>query len=85
MEPRPNRRGNDEWVEEHPEAWELQWSHVLTDVETIRKDHGNGIPTGLQWSHVLTDVETQVVVFYPAGYTDASMEPRPNRRGNPHP
>ncbi len=59
MEPRPHERGN--WVRmgvlgEHPR---LQWSHVLTNVETRCRDpHATRRDLVLQWSHVLTNVET---------------------------
>src|SRR5712691_6329906 len=38
---------------------QLQWSHVLSDVETARIRRRPRIrPSRLQWSHVLSDVET---------------------------
>ena len=40
MEPRPNRRGNFEQRPQLFDAKGLQWSHVLTDVETQKKMKG---------------------------------------------
>ncbi len=39
---------------------ELQWSHVLMDVDS-RGSSGNATPAvaGLQWSHVLMDVDSR--------------------------
>ena len=36
----------------------LQWSHVLTNVETSRSAVSAAMLILLQWSHVLTNVET---------------------------
>ena len=36
----------------------LQWSHVLTNVETAKKPAAKKSDNLLQWSHVLTNVET---------------------------
>jgi len=40
MEPRPNRRGNREKTTIGIPKMLLQWSHVLTDVETIGEGYG---------------------------------------------
>ncbi len=37
---------------------DLQWSHVLTNVETARRETSIFAAGFLQWSHVLTNVET---------------------------
>src|SRR5712691_1030392 len=66
-------------------AWLLQWSHVLSDVETAPlPEAGLFCNTPLQWSHVLSDVET--IGLRPTSFPPlpASMEPRPFRRGNDH-
>jgi len=36
---------------------ELQWSHVLSDVDRTSENTGNTIIARLQWSHVLSDVD----------------------------
>src|SRR5215213_5974 len=61
----------------------LQWSHVLTNVETSIKGRvrRNGFDY-LQWSHVLTNVETADVLGRLRGRQGPSMEPRPHERGN---
>src|ERR1043166_4649957 len=44
-----------------PRPWphiSLQWSHVLTNVETLRVISRYTSHPKLQWSHVLTNVET---------------------------
>ena len=82
MEPRPNRRGNHEIPANYRGGRKLQWSHVLTDVETPPVRSRSLTCPSLQWSHVLTDVET-ILAPQPADLVlPASMEPRPNRRGN---
>src|ERR1043166_9364189 len=60
----------------------LQWSHVLTNVETcgrLLEVFGRDV---LQWSHVLTNVETLTSIGVKAKSLVASMEPRPHERGN---
>src|SRR6266852_5628915 len=91
MEPRPFRRGNGLLGPVHPVTAEaLQWSHVLSDVETRRPSTRHAPRTAmLQWSHVLSDVETCPNADRrpdrSVGVELASMEPRPFRRGNDHP
>ena len=61
MEPRPHERGNWQRLTAKGRAVNmLQWSHVLTNVETSRSHHAPAHRTKpLQWSHVLTNVETR--------------------------
>jgi len=59
MEPRPHERGNKQRFAERNEVTiALQWSHVLTNVETEAVARHVPAPELLQWSHVLTNVET---------------------------
>ncbi len=84
MEPRSHERGNTCAVRvllrrRSP----LQWSHVLTNVETFapkRAPIRRGVL--LQWSHVLTNVETLFEYDSDNAATIASMEPRSHERGN---
>src|SRR2546423_5996620 len=63
---------------------ELQWSHVLTNVETCHTYFGHRTCLlSLQWSHVLTNVETARIVAMSIAAFVASMELRPHERGNP--
>ena len=83
MEPRPHERGNKVAP---PLKWqariELQWSHVLTNVETpVAARRGkskpgcfNGATSSRTWKPV-TRLPTR-------GSLPASMEPRPHERGN---
>ena len=59
MEPRPHERGNSKRALTPEEQEALQWSHVLTNVETPRREPEAASPVLLQWSHVLTNVETR--------------------------
>ncbi len=60
MEPRSFKRGNiNAFV--HCERWRstLQWSHVLSNVETSEiSSRAESVIVMLQWSHVLSNVET---------------------------
>src|ERR1700759_4851607 len=59
MEPRPHERGNaDPWPVSERAKIRLQWSHVLTNVETCSRIAPSIGTNSLQWSHVLTNVET---------------------------
>src|ERR1700759_4023936 len=59
MEPRPHERGNGvESAQSRVNDRVLQWSHVLTNVETAGATPAPASAKGLQWSHVLTNVET---------------------------
>ena len=58
MEPRPHERGNKKAFETFAKANPLQWSHVLTNVETAPWRFTKNRRRLLQWSHVLTNVET---------------------------
>ena len=82
MEPRPFRRGNAlmRSVESTTPA-PLQWSHVPSDVETAQEAQREALALRLQWSHVPSDVETGSD-YAGLRLGDASMEPRPFRRGN---
>ena len=60
---------------------ELQWSHVLPNVETARSSARRLSPHALQWSHVLPNVETTASAVR-TREPRASMEPRPSERGN---
>ena len=40
MEPRPHERGNVPYLIVEAGEYKLQWSHVLTNVETIRGEMG---------------------------------------------
>ena len=63
--------------------WSLQWSHVLTNVEThIAGSLWTHHFVELQWSHVLTNVETSRCAEHSGDCRFASMEPRPHERGN---
>ena len=58
MEPRPHERGKNDAPEATADASpSLQWSHVLTNVESNSPKHGTAPNKPLQWSHVLTNVE----------------------------
>ena len=59
MEPRPHERGNTEGPSDPQRLHRLQWSHVLTNVETRTATLLKRLPFLLQWSHVLTNVETR--------------------------
>ena len=59
----------------------LQWSHVLTNVESHRKFNNCGGYNTLQWSHVLTNVESRCRAKGRPLRSAASMEPRPHERG----
>src|SRR5262245_54086758 len=83
MEPRPSERGNMLPVAiKRAGTTELQWSHVLPNVETTPPSAYSSSHALLQWSHVLPNVET--LVFEVKAYKGfkASMEPRPSERGN---
>src|SRR5712691_6329904 len=84
MEPRPFRRGNRPSLAPGCLVLDaLQWSHVLSDVETTTPGAPSRAPPHLlQWSHVLSDVETRAGGSLRPSLTPASMEPRPFRRGN---
>ena len=58
MEPRPHERGNPFRNALVRRIRMLQWSHVLTNVETWDARRIGAVPFTLQWSHVLTNVET---------------------------
>src|ERR1043166_2697875 len=58
MEPRPHERGNARGPHAPTPRGELQWSHVLTNVETRLRSQIESENSTLQWSHVLTNVET---------------------------
>ncbi len=60
----------------------LQWSHVLTNVETAFLVQFFREHVLLQWSHVLTNVETSGATIDGIVVEIASMEPRPHERGN---
>ena len=81
MEPRPHERGNLPPHARERAHVRLQWSHVLTNVETTCSGYSRCQPSWLQWSHVLTNVETRSPNAATARAT-ASMEPRPHERGN---
>ena len=62
MEPRPHERGNRARSKRpKPTTTPLQWSHVLTNVETSLFSRLSSNWRLLQWSHVLTNVETLLV------------------------
>src|SRR5579885_624336 len=84
MEPRPHERGNSSFRRLVHLVLLLQWSHVLTNVETGQRPARSSPGTALQWSHVLTNVETACRVRLPRVAVLASMEPRPHERGNEH-
>src|ERR1043166_2912600 len=67
MEPRPHERGN---LNPNMGALAarrlLQWSHVLTNVETPTLRRWLALLSPLQWSHVLTNVETPQPMSAPA-------------------
>jgi hypothetical protein len=54
----------------------LQWSHVLSNVETRNNAGTLTEVEGLQWSHVLSNVETLGSALHCCGIQPASMEPR---------
>ena len=59
MEPRPHERGNERAKCAARFHQLLQWSHVLTNVETSSAWAARAANNSLQWSHVLTNVETR--------------------------
>ncbi len=61
MEPRSFKRGNQAINTSLPVATRLQWSHVLSNVETIEDLMGCLHNWQLQWSHVLSNVETSEI------------------------
>src|SRR2546423_9530350 len=58
MEPRPHERGNPLLLGGYDFETRLQWSHVLTNVETAQLPSYRRPRGALQWSHVLTNMET---------------------------
>ena len=72
-------KGETTRLRSKPRNW-LQWSHVLTNVESWLHGETASANKRLQWSHVLTNVERgwSYAVLSPL---DASMEPRPHERG----
>src|SRR5437870_5383435 len=83
MEPRPLERGNGELIYKgRKRPYTLQWSHVLSNVETRSLGVGAGGERLLQWSHVLSNVETVQALRFGKLTVQASMEPRPLERGN---
>ncbi len=83
MEPRPHERGNAAVIAALPSFFvTLQWSHVLTNVETTSTRRQQRREYRLQWSHVLTNVETRRRRRDQLELEVASMEPRPHERGN---
>ena len=46
----------------------LQWSHVLTNVETCEASMSSRSTPSLQWSHVLTNVETALCCIRKTGF-----------------
>jgi len=60
----------------------LQWSHVLSNVETEGVHDSGARLAALQWSHVLSNVETWRRDADARQSGNASMEPRPLERGN---
>ena len=59
----------------------LQWSHVPKDVERYFVGEASTITDRLQWSHVPKDVERCLLVIRLSLLRMASMEPRPEGRG----
>ncbi len=83
MEPRPFERGNEaKGNYETLKNEVLQWSHVLSNVETSAVVVSRNILDLLQWSHVLSNVETSLHGQWYNPARRASMEPRPFERGN---
>ncbi len=83
MEPRPFERGNNQLRRARlPNRRVLQWSHVLSNVETSCSRHSLHERRRLQWSHVLSNVETGSRRQETRYTMQASMEPRPFERGN---
>src|SRR5215213_9887641 len=87
MEPRPHERGNHAQasLRQGEEARALQWSHVLTNVETTRARascrrstwaHFNGATSSRTWKR------SSPCSSFPT-CNGTSMEPRPHERGNP--
>src|SRR5437763_644119 len=64
MEPHPHGYGNTIVERYGPEAAgvDLQWSHILTDMETLLAPSLLLRQVNLQWSHILTDMETSVTI-----------------------
>ena len=60
---------------------ELQWGHVLVDVESLRWSAGSTPRPKLQWGHVLVDVESVKLILKGLVLLWASMGPRLGRRG----
>src|SRR5918996_874817 len=87
MEPRPFERGNTgDGTEPGRVSGALQWSHVLSNVETSQSlakthpdtDSFNGATSFRTW-------KLRPLAMLPAGRRIASMEPRPFERGNHSP
>ena len=81
MEPRPHERGKRAFAGYVRRVFQLQWSHVLTNVERPTKAHEQIFLLRLQWSHVLTNVESHSNKARRNHLYRASMEPRPHERG----
>ena len=83
MEPRPHERGNGQPASPRRESdHRLQWSHVLTNVETRRRHdlhqcrrQASMEPRPHERGNVVTTREGRAI-------KEASMEPRPHERGN---
>ena len=82
MEPRPHERGKLTLrCPKCAATTGLQWSHVLTNVESNLRLCTATQNNQLQWSHVLTNVESDRQREEEEAYEYASMEPRPHERG----
>ncbi len=82
MEPRPHERGNSQAQLDAIRNYVLQWSHVLTNVETPVAPHDTG-------SRRMTSMEPRphergniALVVVRERRAATSMEPRPHERGN---
>ena len=64
MEPRPHERGKSGiFARSNGIKRGLQWSHVLTNVESSRPRSPKQHERTLQWSHVLTNVERRLLLL----------------------
>src|SRR5205823_4877744 len=83
MEPRPHERGNTPFRTERCRFLvELQWSHVLTNVETDRARHGGGPCPFTSMEPRPHERGNLGAVELAARQCMTSMEPRPHERGN---